>query len=121
LPSILLAYCIPETRDEPLARLQRLGGSFEENVTVNPFYFSAVREQNGEIYVEIFFGAMWLRRERTLVQGGPMVPPWFMEIPVAAYYVRRLSFRFNSEAWAASAGLVSERHYQSVVDWLASN
>ncbi len=115
LPSIMLSAAMPETRDEPLARLRRLGGSFEENVTVNPFYFSAVREQNAEIHIDIFFAAMWLRRE--------FIPPLFggRTLPMALYFVTHLSLRFNTEAWAASAGSVSELHYQSVVDWLASN
>ena len=117
LPSIMLSTAMPETRAEPLARLQRLGGSFNENVTVNPFYFSAVREQNADIYVDIFFAAMWLRRERPRF-------PWIIvafELPVGLYFITHLSLRFNTPAWAASAAAVSDRHYQSVADWLASN
>jgi len=117
LPSIMLSTAMPETRAEPLARLQRLGGSFNENVTVNPFYFSAVREQNADIYVDIFFAALWLRRERPRF-------PWIIvafELPMGLYFITHLSLRFNTPAWAASAAAVSDRHYQSVADWLASN
>jgi hypothetical protein len=113
MPDTMLADVMPETREVPLARLRQLGGSFNDNITINPFYYSAIKEQDDVIDADIVIAGVWLHPGRSLITGMP--------VPMASWAVRRLQLRFNTQAWTDAAAPVSERHYQTVSDWLASN
>jgi len=109
-PVYLRPQFVPSAWDDARTRLQNIVNNVAtggESVYLNPFYASVLVTEGLDVAVHTIVATLKIWRSGSDVEGYAAT--------------NGLIVGLRHRLWPDAAGQVAEQHYQSVVDWLASN